>query len=553
VLETASLTAFSMPWSQVYDPFSNSSLSTTVAALPVVALLGLLASGRIRAWWAALIGLAVAGAVAILAYGMPGSAALGAAGYGVAHALFPVGWIIVNVLFLHRLTVISGRFDELRLQLASWVPDPRVQVILIAFGFGAFVEGAAGFGAPVAITAALLLQLGFNPLQASGLALIANTAPVAFGSLGLPLITLQQVTGLDLHGLSAMAGRQLPLFSAVIPAWIVAVYGGWKALRSVWPMAAAAGLSFGLVQWAVSNFHGPWLVDAIAAVASLGSTLLAYRWFPTRIDSHPEAPAELGTFGRPGAWSWSPWWPWMILMVFIFLWGIPSVKAALDHLASTQFEVPGLHLQVQRMPPVVDVPRPESVFLKLNFLSATGTGVLLAGILSGWVMGLRTGLMVRTWWRTWYEMRFPLLTIAGMLALGNLTKYSGADATLGLALAHTGPFYPFFGTLLGWMGVALTGSDTAANVLFGSLQQVTAHQLGVSPYLMAAANSTGGVMGKMIDAQSIVVAGAATGSHGGEGKILRYVFPHSLVLAVLMGLWVAALAGFKCLSFLVVR
>jgi len=540
-----------MPWSQVYDPFSNPALSTAVAALPVVALLGLLASGRVRAWWAALLGLGVAGAVAILGFGMPGRMALGAVGYGAAYALFPVGWIIVNVLFLHRLTVISGRFDELRLQLASLVPDPRVQVILIAFGFGAFVEGAAGFGAPVAITAALLLQLGFAPLQASGLALIANTAPVAFGSLGIPLITLQQVTGLDLHGLSAMAGRQLPLFSALIPAWIVAVYGGWKALRSVWPIAAAAGISFGVVQWAVSNFHGPWLVDAIAALASLGATLLAYRWFPAPGDSLMSAKPSGGSMGARRDWSWKPWWPWIILMVFIFLWGIPAIKKWLDQIASTSVEIPGLHLQ--RMPPVVSQPRTESVQFKINWLSATGSGVLLAGMIAGWAMGLRTGLIVRTWLRTWYEMRFPLLTIAGMLALGNLTKYSGADATLGLALARTGPFYPFFGTLLGWLGVALTGSDTAANVLFGSLQQVTANQLGISPYLMTAANSTGGVMGKMIDAQSIVVAGAATGSHGGEGKILRYVFPHSIALAILMGLWVAALASFECLSFLVIR
>ena len=543
-----------MPWSQNYDPLRSPALSTAAAALPVVAMLAFIASGRVRAWWAAICGLALAAVIGIAVFKIPVMSAIGSVGYGIAYSIFPIGWIIINVLFLHRLTVISGRFDALRHQLAELVPDPRVQVILIAFGFGAFVEGAAGFGAPVAITAALLLQLGFPPLQASGLALIANTAPVAFGSLGIPLITLQQVTVLDLHGLSSMAGRQLPLFSAMIPAWIVTVYGGWSALRATWPIAVAAGMSFGVVQFLVSNFHGPWLVDAVAAVVSLAATLVAYRWFPPSSIPTLKSPTQNITHppsSRPSRWS--PWLPWLILMAFIFAWGIPAVKSALDHLASTQIPIPYLDQQIQRMPPVVAQPRVESVLFKLNILSATGTGVLLAGIFSGLAMRQTLYIILETWLRTWYEMRLPLLTIAAMLSLGNLTKYSGADATLGLALAHTGPFYPFFGTLLGWLGVALTGSDTAANVLFGSLQQVTANQLGISPYLMTAANSTGGVMGKMIDAQSIVVAGAATGSHGNEGKILRYVFPHSLTLAILMGLWVAALASLKSLAFLVVR
>lgn len=544
-----------MPWSQVYDPLHQPILSTVAAALPVVVLLGLLAWGRIRAWWAALCGLSAAIFVATFIYGMPGGALLGSMGYGAAYAVFPIGWIIINVLFLHRLTVLSGRFDELRRQLASLVPDARVQVILIAFGFGAFVEGAAGFGAPVAITAALLLQLGFPPLHASGLALIANTAPVAFGSLGIPLITLQQVTGLDLHGLSAMAGRQLPLFSALIPAWIVAAFGGRRALLAIWPIAAAAGGSFGVAQFLVSNFHGPWLVDAVAALVSIGATLVAYRCFPPK-DAGPTLHPDPVSQQPPSVATsqpWKPWLPWMVLMVFIFTWGIPAVRTALDGWAYTQISVPGLDQTIQRMPPVVSAPRLEKVVLKFNWLSATGTGVLFAGLISGWMMRIPSGLIFRTWLRTWYDMRFPLLTIAAMLALGNVTKYSGADATLGLALAHTGPFYPFFGTLLGWLGVALTGSDTAANVLFGSLQQVTATQLGVSPYLMTAANSTGGVMGKMIDAQSIVVAGAATGSHGDEGRILRYVFPHSCILAILMGLWVAALAELKWLAALVIH
>lgn len=545
-----------MPWSQEYNPLHQPVLSTGAAALPVVILLGLLASGRVRAWWAALYGLASASIVAVGVFGMPIGSMVAAAVYGAAYGMFPIGWIIINVLFLHRLTVQSGRFEDLRQQLSRLAPDPRVQVILIAFCFGAFVEGAAGFGAPVAITAALLLQLGFSPLHASGLALIANTAPVAFGSLGIPLITLQQVTGLDLQGLSSMAGRQLPPFSAMIPTWIVMAYGGWPAIRAVWPISLTAGLVFALVQFLVSNFHGPWLVDPVAALASLGATLLVARAV------RPGTVSRSGESGRPDgdANSWvgrspifRPWMPWSILMVFIFVWGIPEFKKTLDGWSSPHFPVPALDLGIRRMPPVVSEPRLESVQYRLNWLSATGTGVWLAAMTAGLAMGRSPLSMIETWFSTWYQMRFPLLTIAAMLALGNVTKFSGADATLGLALAGTGIFYPFFGTLLGWLGVALTGSDTASNVLFGSLQQVTANQLGISPYLMASANSTGGVMGKMVDAQSIVVAGAATESQGMEGRILRFVLPHSLCLAILMGLWVALLAGVAPLKGLVIQ
>lgn len=533
-----------MPWAQNYDPLGNPWVSTLVAALPVVVLLGLIAWGRLRAWLAALLALGVALGVALLAYRMPPAAALGATGYGAAYGLFPIGWIVLNVMFLHALTVKSGRFEALKAQLVTLAPDPRVQVVLIAFCFGAFIEGAAGFGAPVAITAALLMQLGFSPLHASGLSLIANTAPVAFGSIGIPITTLAQVTDLDVLKLSAMAGRQLPVFSAIIPLWIVGAMAGWKGIRAVWPVALAAGVAFAVVQFAVSNWHGPWLVDSIAALASMGAVLLVLK-----LSRRPEG----APLPRPAGSRFAPWMPWLVLTAFIFAWGTQPVKKALDGIASPSFPVPGLHEKIMRSPPVVAAPKPEKVEFKLNVLSATGTGILLAGVTSGLLMGLSLRQLAGTWWETLLKVRWSLLTIAAMLALGNLTKHSGADATLGLALAKTGVFYPFCGTLLGWLGVALTGSDTASNVLFGSLQRITSEQLGLSPYLMCAANSTGGVMGKMIDAQSIVVAGVATNYHGHEGKILRFVFWHSLVLAVLIGLWVAAQAYWAPLQGTVVR
>ena len=538
-----------MPWPQPLDPLGNPWLSTGVAAIPVIVLLGLVAWGHLRVGMAALLALGAALGVALLAFGMPVPAALGAAAYGGAYGLFPIGWIVLNVMFLHALTVKSGLFQELKGQLMRVAPDPRVQVILIAFCFGAFIEGAAGFGAPVAITAALLLQLGFSPIHASGLSLIANTAPVAFGSIGIPITTLAQVTDLDVMKLSQMAGRQLPIFSAIIPLWIVGAMAGWRGIREVWPVALLAGVSFAVMQFLVSNYHGPWLVDSISALVSLGAVLWMLRWRQRK-----ESPALIeARVSSSGTRWWRPWVPWLILTLAIFAWGTRPVKETLDRLASPSFPVPGIHQQVMRTPPVVRVSKVEKVELKLNVLSATGTGIWLAAVVSGLLMGYSPRQLLRVWWDTLMAVRQSLLTIAAMLALGNVTKLSGADATLGMALAKTGVFYPFFGTLLGWLGVALTGSDTASNVLFGSLQRITAEQLGLSPYLMCAANSTGGVMGKMIDAQSIVVAGVAVKAHGEEGKILRFVFWHSLVLAALISAWVAAQAYWPLLQSTVVR
>jgi lactate permease len=550
-----------MIWSQNYDPFGVQWLSTAVAALPVVVLLGLVALGHIRVWMAALLGLATALAVALFAFKMPASAAFGSALYGAGYGLFPIGWIVLNVMFLHTLTVQSGRFELLRTQLTRLAPDRRVQLILVAYAFGGFIEGSAGFGAPVAITAAMLMQLGFAPIRASAMALLANTAPVAFGSVGIPITTLAQVTGLDVLELSKMAGRQLPVFSLMIPFWIVVAYGGWRALAGVWPAALVAGGSFASVQFLVSNFHGPWLVDTAAGLASIVSLVALLRFWQPRDQWTPpeEARPEADTPTVPGSTesalapnvptalarsTGNPWVPWLLLAGVLFLWGVPAVKKSLDGISAPSFPVAGLHQQVVRVPPVVEavVAKPEEALFKLNWISATGSGILLAGILAGFWMGFSPREMIRTYAATAMRVRSSLVTIAAMLALGNVTKYSGADATLGLALAGTGPLYPFFGTLLGWLGVALTGSDTASNVLFGGLQKITSQQLGLNPYVMCAANSVGGVMGKMIDAQSIVVAGVATRVHGQEGKILRAVFGHSIALAALVGLLVTVMA-----------
>ena len=569
-------------WHQTYDPLHSPVLSTVVAAVPVVVLLGSIAVLRIRIHFSALIGLSTALAVALLAYHMPVKAAAAASVYGAAFGLFPIGWIILNVIFFYQLTVKRGLFDLLRQSLATVAPDPRVQVILIAFSFGAFIEGVAGFGTPVAITGAILIQLGFRPLHASGLALIANTAPVAFGSLGIPITTLAQVTGLDPLKLSAMVGRQLPFFSVLVPFWVVAAFAGWRGMRGVWPAALVAGVTFGVPQFLVSNFHGPWLVDVTSgacSIAALAALMRVWRptdgWKPatenggdglagtkkgvldaTLAGTDPQGGASrtpAGVRSRAGH-SFRAWMPWVILTGFILLWGLPQFKAALDKLVAPKIAVPHLHKMVQRVPPVAPADaKPEAAEFKLQVLSATGTSILLAAIIAGIAMGFGPRQLAQTWLETLWRVRFSLLTIAAMLALGHVTKYSGTDATLGLAMAHTGWFYPFFGTMLGWLGVALTGSDTSSNVLFGSLQKITAEQTGLSPILMAAANSSGGVMGKMVDAQSIVVASTATNWYGHEGSILRYVFFHSLALAALVGLLVLAQAYVLPFSRLVVH
>jgi lactate permease len=541
-------TAVASQWSQQYDPLGSPLLSTLVALVPVLLLLGLLSSHRVRAHWAAVIGLCASLAVAIFAVGMPAPMAVRAALFGAAYGLFPIGWILLNVLFLYQLTVDRGLFVVLQESIAHLTSDRRLQLVLIAFSFGAFFEGAAGFGTPVAVTAALLIGLGFPALDASVYSLIANTAPVAFGALGTPLIALQGVTGLDLRDLSAMVGRQLPLFSMIIPFWVVAAYAGFRRTLEVWPALAVAGIAFAVPQYLVATYHGPWLVDVTASVCSMGALALFLRvWSPKNVESvvgssigaSRDASVARSTAALPDrAAVVRAWLPWAVLSVVVFAWGTPQVKSWLNAISAPQIKLAGLHELVLRLPPVVAAAKPEAAVFSFNWLSASGSGIAVAAIISGFLMGCSPRTMARTYLLNARRLVPSLLTISAMMALGYVTRYSGTDTILGLAFARTGIMYPFFGTLLGWLGVALTGSDTSSNVLFGGLQVVTATTLGVNPVLMAAANSSGGVMGKMIDAQSIVVAGAATNVRGQEGTILRRVFWHSIALASLVGLFV---------------
>ena len=529
-----------MTWSQIYDPLGNLILSSLVAAVPVVVLLGLLAFWHVRAHLAALAGLLVAAGIAIGVYGMPAKLAGMAAVSGAFFGIFPIGWIVLNAMFVYNLSVETGQFAVLQRQIASVSGDRRIQALLIAFSFGAFIEGAAGFGAPVAITGALMIGLGFKPLEAAKLALIGNTAPVAFGSLGTPLTTLADITGLDLLQLSSMVGRQLPLFSLIVPFWLVAAQVGWRGMLGVWPACFVTGASFGVMQFVMSNYHGPWLVDIVSAVVAMAVLVLFMKvWKPA------DEPAKTAQTEPRGAAPWKAWLPWIFLTVAVFLWSVPSVKSGLDGLYRQDIEVPLLHKAVERVPPVVVHAEVEKAVFKFNALSATGTAAMVAGMLAGLCLGLSPLKLLRLYGTTIWKLRVPLLTIALMLALGYVTRYSGTDTTMGLMMAGTGVLFPFFSPIIGWLGVALTGSDTSSNVLFGNLQQVTANQLNLSPIHMAASNSSGGVMGKMIDAQSIVVASVATGGHPDSpdaGTVLRSVFWHSVVLALLMGLLVMAQA-----------
>ncbi len=546
-----------MTWNQVYDPFGSLGLSTLFAAVPIVVMLVGLGFLHMKAHVAAFAGLVAAFVIAVFVFGMPADKAGLAAGYGAAYGLMPIGWIVLNIIFLHQLTEANGSFLTLQRSIAGITDDRRLQLLLIAFSFGAFFEGAAGFGTPVAVTAALLIGLGFSPLAASGLSLIANTAPVAYGALGTPVIALSAVTGIDLLDLSAMIGRQLPFFSLIVPFWLIWAFAGWRGMMAIWPAILVCGVSFAVPQFLVSNFHGPWLVDVVAALVSMVCLVAFLRvWKPKQVWTSTALKGRNGGDGSESVASNASaaatlagatptrtaliraWLPWAILTVFVFAWGIPAVKGMLDGLSIYKIPFEGLHNQIFKVPPVVAAAHAEPAVFTFNWLSMTGSGIFAAAVIAGFAMGFSPVALVRIYFKTIWKVRYSLATIAIMLALGFLTRFSGLDATLGLAFAATGPFYPLFGTMLGWMGVAMTGSDTASNVLFGGLQKITAEQLGLSPTLMAAANSSGGVMGKMIDAQSIVVASTATGWANSEGTILRYVFFHSVALAVLVGMLV---------------
>ncbi|SCK20887.1 L-lactate permease [Vogesella sp. LIG4] len=553
-------------WSHVYDPLGNPWLSTLAAGIPVIVLLGALGIFHVKAHKAALLGLATSLLVAVGIFGMPVSMAASATLLGAANGLMPIGWIILNVIFLYQLTERKGQFAILRESISGITTDRRLQLLLIAFCFGAFFEGAGGFGTPVAVTGAMLIGLGFSPLAASGLSLIANTAPVAYGALGTPITTLAKVTGLDVLQVSSMVGRQMTLFAILVPFWLLIAFCGWRNTMRIWPAVLVAGLSFAIPQLIVSNTMGPELVAVIASVCSIAALVAFLKvWHPKEIYT-----STAGTMGGEAAngakaivadkhhgYSTGEviraWLPWLILSVSVFAFGSPSVKKVLDGIFAPEIKWPGLHNLIYKMPPVVTAPHLEAALYKLNLLSATGTGILLAALISALIMGYRPLQMLKVYKETFWSLRYSLITIVAMLALGYVTRFSGVDITLGLAFSHTGALYPFFGTLLGWLGVALTGSDTAANVLFGGLQKASAQQLGLSPVLMTAANSAGGVMGKMIDAQSIVVASTATQYYGKEGVILRFVFLHSLALACLVGLVVTAMAYLPPFTALVIH
>jgi lactate permease len=542
-------------WNQVYNPFNNTVLSTIAAALPVVTLLVLIASNKVKAHIAAFIALVVANLVAIYIFTMPAGMSIRASILGVATGFFPIGWIVLNVIFLYRLTVEKGAFEILQTTIGGVTSDRRLQLLLIAFSFGAFFEGASGFGTPVAVTGAILIGLGFSPLAASGLSLIANTAPVAFGALGTPIAGLASVTGIDPFLLGAMVGRQLPFFSLIVPFWVVWAFAGWKGMKDVWPAVLVTGVSFAVPQYLISNFINPWIVDIGASLISMACLILFLKvWQPKVIwtsaalrskdesaaTMKPPKPVKVATPST--AQVWMAMLPWIIVCVILLIWGTDMFKLAVNKWATWNYPVPDLNGMINKVPPIVAAPTKEGAVFSFTWLSYTGSGMLIAAIISGVLMGFSPARIVIEYGKTIKVCAYSLLTISAMLAIGTLTRLSGIDATLGLAFAATGVLYPFFGTLLGWLGVALTGSDTASNILFGNLQKITSEQLGLSPILMGAANSSGGVMGKMIDAQSIVVASTATNWFGHEGTILRFVFWHSITLACLVGLLVMAQA-----------
>jgi len=500
-------------WNQVYNPLGSAALSTIFAAIPVVTLLVLIASGKVKAHIAAIIAVIVTNLIAIFIFTMPAGMSIRASLLGVVAGFFPIGWIVLNVIFLYQLTVATGQFELLKRAVGGVTEDRRLQLLLIAFSFGAFFEGASGFGTPI-----------------QGLA---------------------SVTGLDPYILGAMVGRQLPVFSLIVPFWVVWAFAGWRGMKDVWPAILVTGVSFAVPQFVISNFINPWIVDIGASLISMGCLILFLKvwqpkqlWLSPALRGNDESTATM-TPAKPmdktpltQAQLWSSLLPWIIVCIVMLLWGSGWFKTWANSIFTWSYPVPELHNMINKVPPVAAKPTPEGAVFAFTYLSFTGTGMLIAAIISGFLMGLSPPKMFAEYGRTIKLCAISLITISAMLAIGTLTRLGGVDATLGLAFAATGVLYPFFGTLLGWLGVALTGSDTSSNILFGNLQKITSQQLGLSPILMAAANSSGGVMGKMIDAQSIVVASTATNWYGHEGRILRFVFWHSIVLASLVGVLV---------------
>jgi L-lactate transport len=520
-------------WDQGYVPVAGSlGWSAAVAALPILVLLVALGVMRLPAWKSGLAGLAAAMLLAAFVYGMPLPLVLSSTAYGAAFGLFPIAWIVFWAVALYRLTVETGQFEIIKDSVGRLTPDRRLQALLIAFAFGAFIEGASGFGTPVAVAAAMLAGLGFSPFYAAAICLIANTAPVAFGAIGTPLVTLAGVTNLPLSTLSAEVGRICAPVSLFIPAYLMMVMGGLKALRAVWPGALVCGICFAGTQYLVSTYVGPYLTDILASLATiLGLVALLSLWKPA------DAPAAaLNPDRPPGRVVFRAWSPYILLVICVLLWGYGPFKAMLDQ-ATIVFAWPGLDGEIQRLPPVVPQPAPYPARFTLNILSASGTSAMIAMFLSAIVLRVPVGRVLAIIGGTARDLALPILTIAAVLALAYVMNYSGNTATLGLAFAATGASFPFFSALLGWLGVFLTGSDTSANALFGNLQVVTANTLSLSPELMAASNSSGGVMGKMISLQSISVAAAATGmAASDEAKLFRFTLKHSVFLATVIGL-----------------
>ena len=572
-----------MQWTQIYDPFGHWWLSTLVAALPIIVLFGLLAGLKVKPHWCAIAGAATAVVVAMMFFKMPPALAAMSFGYGVAYGLLKIAWIVLAAVYLYDISVETGQFEIMKESVAGITADRRLQVLLVAFCFGAFIEGAAGFGAPVAIAGAFMIGLGFKPFHAAALNLIANTAPVAWGAIGTPVHALAAVSGLPESDLNAMIGRILPFTAVIVPFWLVKTMVSWRETFEVFPAIAVVGISFALTQFFWSNYVDSNLVDIMGGVVSIVAVLIFLRfWKPKKIwrfdydDKAPALPPPTGkiTDDVGGEWPaekfdgfaqvpgkvrtytagqiFRAWTPFAILSLVVLLWGLPKIKLAMNQATTPAFkvvlangkvrpgppgwDVPYLHNAISRAAPIVTKPTPEAARYDFNWLSATGTGCFLAAIISGLLLGQGPLQLLKIFWRTLVRMRLAMVAISFMLGLGFVTRYSGLDAVLGLAFTRTGWLYPFFGTFLGWLGVALTGSDTSSNALFGSLQRITSQQLGIDPVLMCAANSAGGVMGKMVDAQSITIATAATEQVGNEGIIFRFVAWHSVALCSIVGI-----------------
>ncbi|HYO79877.1 MAG TPA: L-lactate permease [Bryobacteraceae bacterium] len=536
-------------WEHNYTPlFGSVGWSAFAAALPLFALLLLLGVFRRPAWVSALTGLAVASAVAFLVYGMPFGLLASSVAYGAAFGFFPIGWIVFWAVVLYRITVDTGKFEVVKDSVGSLTTDKRLQALLVAFALGAFIEGAAGFGAPVAVAAAMMAGLGFSPFYAAGICLLANTAPVAFGSIGIPVITLAGITGLPLLDLSANVGRICAPISVIVPSYLILVMGGWAALKGVLPAAALCGISFAVTQFLVSNYMGPQLTDILSSLAAIASLIILFKvWKPAdsfvmrgdQVVAAADAPVPRR---HPAGEVFLAWTPYFLLVMFVILMGLDPVKNAV---AGSVVTMPwsGLHNQILRVAPVVKAPAPYAATYTVNLLTASGTACLLAALLSLPLLKMSFGRFLTVVAGTAKQLAFSMLTIYSVLGLAFLMNYSGATVTLGLAFAATGVLFPFFSALLGWLGVFLTGSDTSANALFGNLQVVTANHLGLNPVLMAASNSSGGVMGKMISLQSIAVAAAATGMPSSdESRLFRFTLRHSILLASLLGLIVVVYA-----------